>query len=163
MTDNPAARQMLGYLFTRGGVHAYAYGLALQQLTGVEMKKMLPIPKIEDVQLPESKKFMAEGWHRRLYRFSPGDYKEVASIWNGEHFDGSGPLEVVTARRKAAMSTTTRASPRRSRPIRPQGDLRDRAEALPAGPVSDPPLFQRASPEAAPSGFFNVAQTGIGD
>lgn len=95
MTDNPAARQMLGYLFTRGGVHAHAYALALQQLTGVEMKKMLPIPKIEDVQLPESKKFMAEGWHRRLYRFSPGDYKEVAAIWNGEHFDGSGPLEVV--------------------------------------------------------------------
>ena len=38
---------------------------------------------------------MAEGWHRRLYRFSPDDYKSVAAIWNGEHFDGSGNLEVV--------------------------------------------------------------------
>lgn len=95
LTDNPAARQMLGYLFTRGGVHAHAYALALEKLTGVQMKKMLPIPKIEDVQLPESKKFMEEGYHRRLYRFSPGDYKEVSAIWNGEHFDGSGPLEVT--------------------------------------------------------------------
>ena len=95
MTDNPAARQMLGYLFTRGGVHAHAYALALETLTGVEMKKMLPIPKVEDIQLPESKKFMEEGWHRRLYRFSPGDYKEVSAIWQGQHFDGSGELEVV--------------------------------------------------------------------
>lgn len=95
MTDNPAARQMLGYLFTRGGVHAHSYALALEKLTGVEMRKMLPIPKVEDIQLPESKKFMEEGWHRRLYRFSPNDYSDIRQIWNGEHFDGSGPLEVV--------------------------------------------------------------------
>jgi len=95
MTDNPAARQMLGYLFTRGGVHAHAYALALEQLTGVEMKKMLPIPKIEDVQLPESKKFMDDGWHRKLYRFSEKDYDEVRAVWKGQHFDGSGPLEVI--------------------------------------------------------------------
>jgi Mn-containing catalase len=40
LTDHPAARQMLGYLFVRGGVHAHAYALALEELTGVEMKKM---------------------------------------------------------------------------------------------------------------------------
>jgi len=95
MTDNPAARQMLGYLFTRGGVHARAYALALKQLTGVEMDKMLPIPKIEDEKLPEAKKFEEEGWHRRLYRFSGDDYKEVKYIWNGMHPDGSGELEVI--------------------------------------------------------------------
>jgi len=95
MTDNPAPRQMLGYLFTRGGVHARAYALALKTLTGVEMDKMLPIPKILDADLPESRKFEAEGWHRRIYRFSPNDYKEIAQIWNGMHPDGSGPLEVV--------------------------------------------------------------------
>ncbi|MBJ3775748.1 manganese catalase family protein [Acuticoccus mangrovi] len=94
MTDNPAARQMLGYLFTRGGVHAHAYALALEKLTGVEMRKMLPIPAVEDIQLPESRKFMEEGWHRRLYRFSPGDYKDIAEIWTGNHMDGQ-PLEVV--------------------------------------------------------------------
>jgi Mn-containing catalase len=95
MTDNPSARQMLGYLFVRGGVHAHAYALALEQLTGVEMKKMLPIPNIENVQLPESGKWEELGMHRKLYRFSPDDYKEVAGVWQGTALDGSGPLEVV--------------------------------------------------------------------
>jgi Mn-containing catalase len=95
MTDNPAARQMLGYLFVRGGVHAHAYALALEQLTGVEMKKMLPIPKIENVALPESKPYEAKGLHRKLYRFSPDDYKEVAAVWHGQALDGSGTLEVI--------------------------------------------------------------------
>jgi Mn-containing catalase len=95
MTKNPAARRMLGYLFTRGGVHAHAYALALEKLTGVQMKKMLPIPKIEDAHIPESQPFLAEGSHRRLYRFSPEDYKEVALIWKGQALDGSGALEVI--------------------------------------------------------------------
>jgi Mn-containing catalase len=95
MTKNPAARRMLGYLFTRGGVHAHAYALALEKVTGVQMKKMLPIPKIEDAHIPESKPFMAEGSHRRLYRFSPDDYKDIGVIWQGEALDGSGTLEVI--------------------------------------------------------------------
>ena len=33
-TDHPIARQMLGYLFVRGGVHALAYAKALEELTG---------------------------------------------------------------------------------------------------------------------------------
>jgi Mn-containing catalase len=95
MTDNPSARQMLGYLFVRGGVHAHAYALALEQLTGVEMKKMLPIPKIENVALPESRPYEAKGFHRKLYRFSPEDFKEIRSIWTGTALDNSGPLEVI--------------------------------------------------------------------
>jgi Mn-containing catalase len=95
LTDNPAARQMLGYLFVRGGVHAHAYALALEELTGVEMKKMLPIPKIENVALPESRPYEDRGFHRKLYRFSPDDYKDVAAVWRGQALDGSGPLEVV--------------------------------------------------------------------
>jgi Mn-containing catalase len=95
MTKNPAARRMLGYLFTRGGVHAHAYALALEKLTGVDMKKMLPIPRIEGVDIPESGPFMAEGSHRRLYRFSTDDFKEVSMIWTGDALDGSGPLEVI--------------------------------------------------------------------
>jgi Mn-containing catalase len=94
LTDNPAARRMLGYLFTRGGVHAHAYALALEQLTGVDMKKMLPIPNLQPEQIPESRPFLEEGWHRRLYRFSTGDYDEIKAIWQGQALDGSGPLEV---------------------------------------------------------------------
>jgi Mn-containing catalase len=95
MTNNPAARRMLGYLFVRGGVHAHAYALALEKLTGVDMKKMLPIPNLQPEQIPESRPFLAEGMHRRLYRFSPEDYAEVGSIWQGQALDGSGPLEVI--------------------------------------------------------------------
>jgi Mn-containing catalase len=64
---------MLGYLCVRGGVHAHAYALALEQLTGVEMKKMLPIPKIEKVSLPETRPFEQRGFHRKRCRFSPED------------------------------------------------------------------------------------------
>jgi Mn-containing catalase len=86
---------MLGYLFTRGGVHAHAYALALEKLTGVQMKKMLPVPKIADVEIPESKPFIGEGSHRRLSRFCPEDFKEVAVTWQGDALDSSGPLEVI--------------------------------------------------------------------
>jgi Mn-containing catalase len=94
LTSNPAARRMLGYLFTRGGVHAHAYALALEQLTGCDLKKMLPIPNLQPEQIPESRPFLEEGWHRRLYRFSTTDYDEIRAIWQGDALDGSGPLEV---------------------------------------------------------------------
>ena len=56
MTKDPAAREMLGYLFVRGGVHAMAYGKALEKLTGVKMNDMLPIPSIGNAMFPEDKK-----------------------------------------------------------------------------------------------------------
>lgn len=84
MTENPAARTMLGYLFVRGGVHAMAYARALEMLTGVEMSKMLPIPNIANKTFPEARKFMEGNLHLKLYRFSPGDYQECAAIWQGQ-------------------------------------------------------------------------------
>lgn len=95
MTKDPCARQMLGYLFVRGGVHALAYAKALEQLTGVKMSEMLPIPGIENKTFPEAAKFEAEGLHRRLYRFSPSDYKEAGSVWQGTHPDDNMPLEFI--------------------------------------------------------------------
>lgn len=56
---------------------------------------MPPIPNIERVETPESAPFLAEGMHRKLYRFSPDDCKEIDDIWKGDSLDGSGPLEVV--------------------------------------------------------------------
>ncbi|HLS27740.1 MAG TPA: manganese catalase family protein [Opitutales bacterium] len=84
MTDNPAARTMLGYLFVRGGVHALAYARALETLTGVKMSQMLPIPKIGNATCPEARKFMEGGLHLKLYRLSPNDYREAGTIWSGE-------------------------------------------------------------------------------
>jgi len=95
MTDNPAAREMLGYLFVRGGVHALAYSKALEQLTGVDMKKMLPIPNIPNSHFAEARKFEERGVHRALYRFSPDDYKQIAAIWEGTHPQDGQPLQVV--------------------------------------------------------------------
>ncbi len=96
MTDNPAARAMLGYLFVRGGVHAMAYAKALETLTGVEMSKMLPIPNLPNKYFPEARKIQEEGSHLKLYSFSPDDYKECASIWNGPapeaYHENVGPL-----------------------------------------------------------------------
>lgn len=94
MTKDPAAREMLGYLFVRGGVHAVAYAKALETLTGVKMSEMLPLPKIGNATFPEAKKYEAMGIHNRLYRMSIDDYKNIGDIWNGPHPDG-GTCEVV--------------------------------------------------------------------
>jgi Mn-containing catalase len=95
MTDHPVARQMLGYLLVRGGVHALAYAKALETITGTDVKNMLPIPNIENNAFPEARPFEDAGFHRKLYRFSMDDYKEVSKIWTGPAPDGSGDLEVV--------------------------------------------------------------------
>ena len=43
---DPTGREVCGYLLVRGGVHAPAYALAIEKLTGVDIKKMLPTPNI---------------------------------------------------------------------------------------------------------------------
>jgi Mn-containing catalase len=95
MTNNPSAREMLGYLLVRGGVHMLAYAKALEKLTGVEIPKMLPIPKIENSKFPEARRWESKGSHRTLYRFSPEDYHDISKIWTGQSPDASGMLEVV--------------------------------------------------------------------
>lgn len=98
LTD-PTGREVCGYLLVRGSVHAHAYALAIKKLTGVEIEKMLPTPNINLDKIPESQKYLEEGSHRRLYTFSPEDYKEIAGIWGkGEGAlpgDPPGELEVV--------------------------------------------------------------------
>lgn len=96
MTKDPAAREMLGYLFVRGGVHRDAYGKAIMQLTGTDLSKMLPIPKIGNEIFPEARKYMDQASHTKLYRFSPDDYRDIGQIWNGPVPDG-GMAEVVDA------------------------------------------------------------------
>ena len=55
-----------GYLFVRGGVHALAYAKALEELTGVDVKKMLPIPNLPDADFKELVR------HRAGERSAPG-------------------------------------------------------------------------------------------
>ncbi|MEM6795950.1 MAG: manganese catalase family protein [Acidobacteriota bacterium] len=96
MTTDPAAREMLGYLFVRGGVHKDAYAKALEKLTGVKMSEFLPIPKIGNEIFPEAKKYMDLKEHTKLYRNSVDDYKDLDIIWQGPVPDG-GEAEVVDA------------------------------------------------------------------
>ncbi|AWN41370.1 manganese catalase family protein [Methylobacterium durans] len=96
---DPTGREVCGYLLVRGSVHAHAYALALKKLTGVEIEKMLPTPNIVLDKIPECQKYLQEGSHRRLYRFSPGDYQEAAGVWSNDEValpgDPPGNLEVV--------------------------------------------------------------------
>ncbi len=96
---DPTGREVCSYLLVRGSVHAHAYALALKKLTGVEIEKMLPTPNIPLANIPECQKYLDEGSHRRLYTFSPEDYKEIAGIWSNEEValpdDPPGDLEVV--------------------------------------------------------------------
>ena len=98
LTD-PTGREVCGYLLVRGSVHAHAYALALKHITGVELEKFLPTPNINLSKIPECQKYLDEGSHRRLYTFSPSDYKHMSGIWgNGEMAlpgDPVGELEVV--------------------------------------------------------------------
>ncbi|WP_174297619.1 manganese catalase family protein [Sphingomonas bacterium] len=97
--SDPTGREVCGYLLVRGSVHAHSYALAIQKLTGVDLKKMLPTPNIELSKIPECQKYLDEGSHRRLYTFSPDDYKEMAGIWSNDEValpgDPPGNLEVV--------------------------------------------------------------------
>jgi Mn-containing catalase len=95
MTDNPVAREMIGYLICRGGVHQEAYAKALSDLSGVDVTGLLPVPDIKSEKFPHARKFMDKGFHRFLYRFSPDDYKQVSEIWNGDQVDTGEPREVV--------------------------------------------------------------------
>ncbi len=97
--SDPTGREVCGYLLVRGSVHAHSYALALKQLTGVEMEKMLPTPNIDLSKIPESQKYLDEGSHRRLYTWGEETYRDMASIWGqGEKAlpgDPPGELEVV--------------------------------------------------------------------
>ena len=95
MTDNPISRALSGYLLVRGGVHQVAYAKALERLTGVEVGKMLDIPKIATADIPESRKYLDTEQHRVLYRFSPDDYRDVDKVWRGAHPQDGGELRVV--------------------------------------------------------------------
>lgn len=95
MTDHPTARAMIGYLLVRGGVHVLAYAKALEVATGVDMKKMIPIPNLSNEHFETARKFEAMGLGNKLYTFSQEDYRDVALIWNGQNPMTGAKLEVI--------------------------------------------------------------------
>jgi len=94
MVDHPAARALTGYLLVRGGVHQIAYARAVEKLTGADLKKMFPTPRIPTEKIPECKPHIDRGDHLRLYRFSPEDYQELGAVFNGPNPETGEELEV---------------------------------------------------------------------
>src|SRR5215217_2446793 len=94
MTDHPIARQMLGYLFVRGGVHALAYAKALEELTGATVSKLLNIPNVPNSKFPETRQWEDRGLHRTLYRFSETDFHNLGAVWTGTHPDDGQEVSV---------------------------------------------------------------------
>jgi Mn-containing catalase len=94
MVDHPAAKALCGYLLVRGGVHQVAYARAVEKITGADLTKMFPTPRIPTDKIPECQPHIARGDHRRLYRFSLSDYKELAAVFNGPHPETGEDLEV---------------------------------------------------------------------
>jgi Mn-containing catalase len=95
MCDHPAARALTGYLLVRGGVHQVAYARAVENLTGANLMKLFPSPRIPTDKIPESKAHIERGEHTKLYRFSPSDYLELAAVFNGPHPETGDELQVV--------------------------------------------------------------------
>jgi Mn-containing catalase len=95
MCDHPAARALTGYLLVRGGVHQVAYARAVELLTGADLTKMFPTPRIPTAKIPECQPHLERKEHCKLYRFSPKDYKEVVAVFTGPHPETGEPLQVV--------------------------------------------------------------------
>jgi Mn-containing catalase len=95
MCDHPAARALTGYLLVRGGVHQVAYARALENLTGANMSKLFPTPRIPTAKIPECQPHIERGEHLKLYRFSPDDYKEIVAVFNGPHPETGEALQVI--------------------------------------------------------------------
>jgi Mn-containing catalase len=92
--DHPSARALTGYLMVRGGVHQVAYARALELLTGCDMTKAFPMPRIPTEKIPECRPYLERGDHLTLYRFSPDDYKELVAVFRGKHPETGEELRV---------------------------------------------------------------------
>jgi Mn-containing catalase len=122
MVDDPLAREMIGYLLVRGGVHIVAYAKALEKLSGVNVGGLLPIPEIKNSMFPEAKKHEDRGLHRILYRFSPDDYKEIVQIWNGPHPEDGQELTVQDGPPEGHTPPDLPEEPQLTSPVGPDMD-----------------------------------------
>jgi Mn-containing catalase len=98
LTD-PTGREVCGYLLVRGGVHAHAYALALEKITGVDIKKMLPTPNINLDRIPESQKI----WRKALTVGSTASVRTITRKWPAS---GRGRRRFQAIRRARLRSWT---------------------------------------------------------
>jgi Mn-containing catalase len=111
MVEHPAARALTGYLLVRGGVHQVAYARAVERLTGADLTKLFPAPRIATDKIPECRPHIERGEHTKLYRFSPNDYKEIIAVFNGPHPETGEELQVVDHPPEGALANDLPAQP----------------------------------------------------
>ncbi|SDC07103.1 Mn-containing catalase (includes spore coat protein CotJC) [Pelagirhabdus alkalitolerans] len=86
MTEHETAREMIGYLLVRGGTHVLAYAKAIEIATGVDVKKLVPIPDLSNRRFDYARKFEDQGLGNILYTWNDvGDYVDIKQIWKGRN------------------------------------------------------------------------------
>jgi len=75
--------------------HQVTYARALERLTGAELMKLFPSPRIPTDKIPECKPHIERGEHLKLYRFSEEAYAEVGAVFNGPHPETGEDLEIA--------------------------------------------------------------------
>ncbi len=148
MCDHPAARALTGYLLVRGGVHQLAYARAVELLTGADLSKLFPAPRIPTDKIPECRPHIKKGLHLKLYRFSPDDYREIAAVFNGTHPETGEQLEVVDEAPEGALPNDLPPQPNVFAPDYAPEEIKEIAQKLrkqaglpdvPLGEVANPP------------------------
>ncbi|KKK36347.1 manganese catalase [Mesobacillus campisalis] len=103
MTEHETAREMIGYLLVRGGTHVLAYAKALEIATGVDVKKMVPIPDLSNTRFDHARKFEEQGIGNILYTWNDvGDYQGIKQIWKGTNPESGSQLIVKEGMPKGA-------------------------------------------------------------
>ena len=123
MVTDPTARELVGYLLVRGGLHVVAYARALEHLTGVNVTKLVPTPELSNKAFPEAKKLEDKGQHLKLYTFSSNDYRRAGEVWNGFHPEDGQPLEVVFGAPEGAPVPDLHEEPQLNSPGSEQFDM----------------------------------------
>src|SRR6187397_130950 len=130
MVEHPAARALTGYLLVRGGVHQVAYARAVERLTGADLTKLFPAPRIPTDKIPESLPHIERGDHKRLYRFSPSDYREIVAVFNGPHPETGEELQVVDHPPEGALANDLPPQPAVFAPDYAPEEIREIADKL---------------------------------
>jgi len=151
MVEHPAARALTGYLLCRGGVHQVAYARAVEKLTGADLTKMFPSPRIPTAKIPECQPHIQRGEHLKLYRFSPKDYQEIAALWNGPHPETGEDLVVEAGPPEGALFNDLPAQPAVFAPDYEPEEIAEIAKRL----------RQQAGLPDEPTGEINLPQDGI--
>ena len=113
MVDHPAARALTGYLLVRGGVHQVAYARAVEKLTGADLTKMFPAPRIPTDKIPECQPHIERG-----------DAPEALPLLARATTRRSSRSSTARTRRRARTSRSSTTRRRASPPRRPAAAAR---------------------------------------